>query len=192
MGVGSSKQKGAGASKQQAGAAPGSVVVSLIKPKKTAKKLGLRLHVSLEQVTVRWIFPDTLAGDSGQFSVGDVVTHINATSLAGMNNQQVMAEASAAGSIAFTITKAPVVDTSALRKAFDIFDTDGSGELDKAEFRAVMTMSQEDGDDQDVALSEGEFELMFAQVDTDGTGSISFEEYLAWTLEGQLRNSGGA
>merc|ERR1711871_303358 len=78
-------------------------------------------------------------------------------------------------------TKDPEVDLgykNTLRVAFNTFDVDRSGELDKEEFRTIMTMSIDGEAD---GLDEAEFEEMFNLVDTDGSGKISFEEYYAWS-----------
>ena len=62
-----------------------------------------------------------------------------------------------------------------LKKAFDSFDTDNSGELSKEEFRTVMTMRS--------GLTDVQFETLFQKVDKDGSGVISFDEYYAWSQE---------
>jgi hypothetical protein len=74
---------------------------------------------------------------------------------------------------------APVTDREELRTAFNAFDTDRSGELNKEEFRAVMVMTKE-GEQRKV--TDVEFENLFSEVDKDGSGSISFDEYYAWTV----------
>jgi hypothetical protein len=64
-----------------------------------------------------------------------------------------------------------------LKKAFDSFDTDNSGELSKEEFRAVMMMSGKN------ALTELAFDRLFQVIDKDASGVISFDEYYAWSQE---------
>ena len=65
-----------------------------------------------------------------------------------------------------------------LKKAFDAFDTDQSGELSKDEFRVVMTtMNTATGD----ALTDAEFEKLFLKVDLNEDGKISFDEYYSWS-----------
>ena len=68
-------------------------------------------------------------------------------------------------------------DREGLKKAFDNFDTDNSGELSKEEFRTVMTMSGKS------ALTDSEFETLFQKVDNDASGVISFDEFYAWSQE---------
>ena len=66
-----------------------------------------------------------------------------------------------------------------MKKAFGTFDTDKSGSLSKEEFREVMLMTQEGEDSR--ALTDDEFDALYAEVDTDKNGSISFDEYYEWT-----------
>ena len=66
-------------------------------------------------------------------------------------------------------------DREALKKAFDSFDTDNSGDLSKEEFRTVMTMRS--------GLTDVQFETLFQKVDKDASGVISFDEYYAWSQE---------
>jgi hypothetical protein len=66
----------------------------------------------------------------------------------------------------------------ALKNAFDLFDTDNTGELDKEEFRLAMSAGDEDS-----AFSNADFEKLFARVDSDGSGVISFDEYYRWSVE---------
>ena len=70
----------------------------------------------------------------------------------------------------------PVQDREALKKAFDNFDTDNSGELSKEEFRTVMMMSGSK-----TGLTDVQFETLFQEVDKDASGVISFDEYYAWS-----------
>jgi hypothetical protein len=76
-------------------------------------------------------------------------------------------------------------EDQSLRAAFDIFDDDRSGYLNKEEFRSVMTMSATHGAH---VLDNNEFELLFAQVDTDGSSSICFDEYLQWAKARESSN----
>ena len=72
---------------------------------------------------------------------------------------------------------APVQDREALKKSFDSFDIDNSGELSKEEFRAVADVTMSSG------LTDAEFEKLFSKVDVDQSGRISFDEYYAWSQE---------
>merc|ERR1711976_1041404 len=58
-----------------------------------------------------------------------------------------------------------------LKEAFSIFDRDGSGQIDAAEFRHVMTTMGE-------ALTDQQMDEMMAQFDSDGDGKVAFEEYV--------------
>ena len=55
---------------------------------------------------------------------------------------------------------------------FQVFDSDGSGELDAEEFReALAQFGFEDKDEQDA---------MFREIDADGGGTVSWDEFLRW------------
>jgi hypothetical protein len=70
------------------------------------------------------------------------------------------------------------IDRETLKNAFDLFDTDNTGELNKEEFRLAMSAGDEDS-----AFSNADFEKLFARVDSDGSGVISFDEYYRWSVE---------
>ncbi|GAX22414.1 hypothetical protein FisN_14Hh027 [Fistulifera solaris] len=57
-----------------------------------------------------------------------------------------------------------------LREVFDMFDADGSGCIDRNEMRTLMKKLAQD-------LTEEEITLIMDEVDTDGDGEISFEEF---------------
>jgi Ca2+-binding EF-hand superfamily protein len=59
-----------------------------------------------------------------------------------------------------------------LRDAFAVFDTDGSGSIDRKELKRLMKKLGQ-------ALSEAELDAMMDEVDTNGDGEISFEEFKA-------------
>jgi Ca2+-binding EF-hand superfamily protein len=59
-----------------------------------------------------------------------------------------------------------------LRDAFAVFDTDGSGSIDRKELKRLMKKLGQ-------ALSEAELDAMMEEVDTNGDGVISFEEFKA-------------
>ena len=63
-------------------------------------------------------------------------------------------------------------DTEALREAFNMFDENGDGHIDRKELRQVLaTMGQ------DQTPSDKELEDMFKLVDLNGDGKITFEEF---------------
>jgi len=57
-----------------------------------------------------------------------------------------------------------------LRQAFELFDKDNSGSIDKAELKEVMASLGQDLDDSALAT-------LYAQMDPSGDGVISFEEF---------------
>eukprot|EP00547_Thalassionema_nitzschioides_P011873 CAMPEP_0194263272 /NCGR_PEP_ID=MMETSP0158-20130606/46972_1 /TAXON_ID=33649 /ORGANISM="Thalassionema nitzschioides, Strain L26-B" /LENGTH=220 /DNA_ID=CAMNT_0039003451 /DNA_START=291 /DNA_END=954 /DNA_ORIENTATION=- len=59
-----------------------------------------------------------------------------------------------------------------LRDAFAVFDTDGSGSIDRRELKRLMKKLGQ-------ALTEPELNAMMEEVDTNGDGEISFEEFKA-------------
>jgi hypothetical protein len=65
-----------------------------------------------------------------------------------------------------------------MKQAFDSFDIDNSGGLDKEEFRKVMTHAH--AGSADTALTDIEFEALFEKADMNASGVISFDEYFAW------------
>ena len=57
-----------------------------------------------------------------------------------------------------------------LRQAFELFDKDGSGSIDKDELKAVMQSLGQD-------LSEVELANLYVQMDPSGDGTIDFGEF---------------
>lgn len=57
-----------------------------------------------------------------------------------------------------------------LRDAFAVFDTDGSGSIDRNELMKLMKKLGQ-------ALTDGELDAMMDEVDANGDGVISFEEF---------------
>lgn len=58
-----------------------------------------------------------------------------------------------------------------VREAFNLFDTDGSGEISVDELKAAMKALN-------VTVSRDELKRMVAEADADGSGEIDFEEFL--------------
>lgn len=59
-----------------------------------------------------------------------------------------------------------------LKDAFAVFDTDKSGSIDRKELKRLMKKLGQ-------ALTEAELDAMMDEVDTDGDGVISFQEFKA-------------
>jgi len=59
-----------------------------------------------------------------------------------------------------------------LRDVFDLFDVDGSGYIDRDDMRLLMKRLAQD-------LTDDEITSIMEEVDTDGDGKISFEEFAA-------------
>ena len=62
-----------------------------------------------------------------------------------------------------------------IRQAFKIFDKDGSGTVNAAELRHVMTNLGE-------ALTEEEVDDLLAGADIDGQGQLNYEDFIASLL----------
>merc|ERR1712110_1192173 len=60
-----------------------------------------------------------------------------------------------------------------LRRAFDIFDADNSGFIDREELKAVIAKLM------GAPLSEEELDAMMKEADTNSDGQVSFEEFKA-------------
>ena len=65
-----------------------------------------------------------------------------------------------------------------LLEAFRVFDKDNSGSISASEISAVMVALG------DRNVSEADIQLMVKSVDTDGNGSIDFEEFKKMMLDG--------
>lgn len=67
-----------------------------------------------------------------------------------------------------------------VRRQFDRYDTDGSGEIEYEEFLGMLmellgVKSQDD-------LSRDRLQRFWAEIDSDGSGCVEFEEFVAWYL----------
>lgn len=82
------------------------------------------------------------------------------------------------GSIDYTEFLAATMDAQIflrddyLRTAFDMFDKDGSGKIDKEEIRSLLC-----GEDLSQIVSKDELEKYLAEVDENGDGEIDFTEF---------------
>ena len=69
-----------------------------------------------------------------------------------------------------------------LRDAFAVFDSDGSGSIDRSELKILMANLGQ-------RLTDTELDDMMDEVDTDGDGEISFEEFKAMMVRLELLNT---
>jgi Ca2+-binding EF-hand superfamily protein len=63
-----------------------------------------------------------------------------------------------------------------LREAFDHFDENDNGELDRQEFGQVMAAFGAE-------MNEQELKIGFEEIDTDGSGAIDFDEFWSWMCD---------
>lgn len=73
----------------------------------------------------------------------------------------------------------PVIDK--LKKTFDYYDEDGSGEIDYSEFLAMLCVVLSCKDSTDV--SEERIRRFWKEIDEDGSGAVNFEEFCKWYLK---------
>jgi calmodulin len=69
-----------------------------------------------------------------------------------------------------------------LRDAFAVFDTDGSGSIDRKELKRLMKKLGQ-------ALTEAEIDAMMDEVDSNGDGEISYEEFKAMMVSAWISYS---
>ena len=69
-----------------------------------------------------------------------------------------------------------------LRKAFQLFDKDNSGSITIGELRDIFSFFQTAGADMDDAY----IDKIIAQVDNDGDGDVSFEEFCEMMTNGAM------
>lgn len=60
-----------------------------------------------------------------------------------------------------------------LKEAFDFNDSDNNGKIDFVEFIAML-------EGLEAGIDAAQAQIGFETVDTDGDGSISFDEFLEW------------
>ena len=61
--------------------------------------------------------------------------------------------------------------SASVKAAFSIFDADGSGQIDREEIRGMMREMGE------CNMGEEDFEKVLKDMDLDGDGQISYEEF---------------
>ena len=71
------------------------------------------------------------------------------------------------------MSKLTDAELAILRQAFDSFDTNGDGFIDRQEFHALLKKL-----DRDVSKEECLLDLEIA--DTEGDGYIGFKEFIVW------------
>eukprot|EP00928_Gymnodinium_smaydae_P056926 TRINITY_DN40214_c0_g1_i1.p1 TRINITY_DN40214_c0_g1~~TRINITY_DN40214_c0_g1_i1.p1 ORF type:complete len:557 (-),score=81.96 TRINITY_DN40214_c0_g1_i1:108-1778(-) len=71
-----------------------------------------------------------------------------------------------------------VLDVERIRKVFDKFDLDGSGEIEELEFRNIICTLWNVRDPTEIPTKR--LARFWRDVDADGCGSINFEEFLIW------------
>eukprot|EP00931_Biecheleriopsis_adriatica_P114755 TRINITY_DN90667_c0_g1_i1.p1 TRINITY_DN90667_c0_g1~~TRINITY_DN90667_c0_g1_i1.p1 ORF type:complete len:544 (+),score=126.29 TRINITY_DN90667_c0_g1_i1:69-1700(+) len=86
--------------------------------------------------------------------------------------------------LAATVTQAKTQREDACRKAFCVFDVDGSGYIDRAELGNVLLhggkgLTSWDLDDCFGDGGDAEIDEIYAELDADGDGKIDFEEFMA-------------
>lgn len=69
-------------------------------------------------------------------------------------------------------------DVENVKKIFDSFDKDKSGEIDQLEFRKILCSLMNVKNMAD--MSEQRLSRYWREVDVDGSGAIGFDEFLAW------------
>jgi len=78
-------------------------------------------------------------------------------------------------------------DSQTLRKAFEVLDLDGSGEIEREELRKVLEGFSRAGEH----LSDDEIESLIKEADVDGDGQISFDEFVKVMMAGEEEEEGG-
>ena len=66
-----------------------------------------------------------------------------------------------------------------IKKKFDEFDVDGSGEIDPEEFKAMIVFFLKVKDISD--LPAARVQRFWAEIDVDQSGQVSFAEFVGWS-----------
>eukprot|EP00441_Pelagodinium_beii_P016341 CAMPEP_0197659036 /NCGR_PEP_ID=MMETSP1338-20131121/45925_1 /TAXON_ID=43686 ORGANISM="Pelagodinium beii, Strain RCC1491" /NCGR_SAMPLE_ID=MMETSP1338 /ASSEMBLY_ACC=CAM_ASM_000754 /LENGTH=314 /DNA_ID=CAMNT_0043235777 /DNA_START=208 /DNA_END=1152 /DNA_ORIENTATION=+ len=79
-------------------------------------------------------------------------------------------------------------DLDKVKKQFDKFDEDGSGEIEQDEFQAMIynLVQAKPGD-----ISDDRIKSFWREIDRDGSGSVDFAEFVEWYLKYFGDNSSG-
>ena len=67
----------------------------------------------------------------------------------------------------------------ACKQLFDIFDVDGNGTLDKAEFKNFQKIQLKKKELREILKNEEKFEKAWNNVDVDFSGHIDYQEFRA-------------
>lgn len=69
-------------------------------------------------------------------------------------------------------------DVERIKRLFDEFDTDGSGEIEEEEFRHILYRMLRVKNTTDIPLKR--LQRYWREVDLDGSGNVGFDEFLIW------------
>eukprot|EP01024_Parvocaulis_polyphysoides_P028864 TRINITY_DN26055_c0_g1_i1.p1 TRINITY_DN26055_c0_g1~~TRINITY_DN26055_c0_g1_i1.p1 ORF type:complete len:148 (+),score=20.55 TRINITY_DN26055_c0_g1_i1:41-445(+) len=69
-----------------------------------------------------------------------------------------------------------------IRENFELYDSDGSGEIDTKELKIVMSKTS------GPRITKREVQKKISDVDDDGSGTISYEEFLKYTVKPRRRS----
>jgi Ca2+-binding EF-hand superfamily protein len=74
----------------------------------------------------------------------------------------------------------PIPDVEKVKKVFDKYDADGSGQIEKDEFKLMMTDLVCVGKLKGLEVPNGLLEDQWLSVDHDGSGEVDFDEFCEW------------
>jgi len=72
----------------------------------------------------------------------------------------------------------PILDVEKIKKLFDMFDSDHSGQIEEDEFRYIILKLWRVESVKDVPVKT--LRRIWRQIDQDGSGKIDFPEFLVW------------